>query len=560
MRLNKTLFSTCLSLAAISCLIPSCTPYRENADFCAQREINVRFDIDDLYDCTCVPDHPVTLTDAIELALANNLDVRLQYFEAAVQCETFRQDQLKELGQLNAFGEVSHRNRNTGSFSQSLTNQPPAPPSISSEQDNKTAHLWWMWNTLDFGLAYYQARQDLDKLEIIKQRQLRARQNLVLDVTRAFYRASVAGRAVSQAETLIATLKERQSKLQREVTERTVSEMRGLSEQDRIIDLEIKLYAFRNEYRSALTELEALMGIPPSCPIVLAEIAMGDVPELAMEICELEYEALTNRPELIGQDFQVAIDIDEIRASILQMYPGVGLFGGYNYDHNKFLLFHNWWNIGVHATLDLLSLPSKQATVCKNWYQRWLDERTRLSMSMGVLTQVHLAFINVEETRQQYRLARNMYSIKQRKHSLSQSMSDAGQLSPDDVVQYNAEALFAELEAFKAYGNLQVALEQLSNAIGRTLRFSTLDVSCSLWDVRQPCDPALWMECDTEAPVEGPAFLELLVPGREQLEVESMQVNVKANADQYDQSTKQPSEAPGESDFILPPIDAPKEK
>ncbi len=503
--LKKGLFTTCVSLAAIGILMPSCMPQRDH-DFCEVREINAHWDIEDLYECTCVPDHPITLKEAIELALENNLDVRLQYYEAAVQCETFRQDALKELGQLNAFGEVSHRNRNTGSFSQSLTNQPPAPPSISSEQDSKVAHLWFVWNALDFGLAYYQSRQDLDKLEIIKQRQLRARQNLVLDVTRAYYRASVAGRAVHQAERLIGTLKERHEAVGREVSERTVSEMRGLAEQDRIIDLEIKLYAFRNEYRSALTELEALMGIPPSCLVELAGFDLMDVPEIAVELCALEYEALTNRPELIGQDFQVNIDIDEIHKSILNMYPGVGIFGGYNHDSNKFLLFHNWWNIGVHATIDLLSLPSKQATLCKNWYQRWLDERTRLSMSMGVLTQVHLAFINVEETREQYRLAREMFRVKSRKFDLANTMIEAGQLNEDDVIQYDAEALFADLEAFKAFGNLQVAFEQLSNAIGRTLRFSELDVGGALWDVRQPCDPALWMEVETQEPVEPSAF------------------------------------------------------
>ncbi len=491
---SKTLLSTCIAITGLATLIPSCAPYRQNCDYCEIREMGAWADINEIYEETCIPDHPVTLEDAICIALKYNLDVRLQWLEAAVQSEVFRADQLKELGQLTAFGEVKHRNRNTGSYSQSLTAQPPAPPSISSEQDSKVAELQWMWNTLDFGIAYFQARQDADKLHIIKQRQLRARQNLVLDVTRAFYRANVARRAVSQAEGLIGTLKERQGTVRKEVSERAVSEMNGLTEQDRIIDLEIKLYAFRNEYRSALTELEGLMGIPPSCPIVLADIALEDVPELNVDICQLEMDALMYRPELIGQDFQIASDLDEIKSSILQMYPGVALFGGYNYDRNKFLLFHNWWSVGIHAAIDLLSLPSKQATVCKNWFQRWLDERTRLSMSMGVLTQVHLAFINVEETREQYRLTREMYSVKGRKHTLSEKMAEAGQMNPDDVIQYHAESLFAELEAFKAYGNLQVALEQLSNAVGRTLEFSTADIGCELWDVREPCDSRLWID------------------------------------------------------------------
>lgn len=487
------LFVTLLGLIAT----PSCLPHRMCPDACVIRENNANTDLEEIYEESCLPDHPVTLAEAIQIALDNNLDVRLQQLELAVQCETYMQDMLREIGQLNAFTELRHRNRNTGSSSQSLTNQPPAPPSISSEQDSRVAELHYVFNILDYGLAYYQARQDLDRYQILRQRHLRARQNLVLDVFRAYYRAAVAKRAVDRAENLIADLKKRQAMIQSEVTERAVSELRGLTQEDRIVDIEIKLYAFRNEYRSAMAELQALMGIPPSSQMEIVALVLDNVEIPKVDISDLEWEALTHRPELFGQDFQVWSDMDEIRRSIINMYPSVALFGGYNHDSNKFLLYHNWWTIGIRAAWDLLSLPSKQHTIYKAWYQRWLSEKTRLSMSMGVLTQVHLAYINVEEALEQYQLAREMQSIKGRKYDLSMKMEEAGQFHSDEVMDFEADALFAELQAYKAYANLQIALEQLGNATGRTLRYSEADIGYQIIEVRQYCDSGLWIDCET---------------------------------------------------------------
>ncbi|MDP1834409.1 MAG: TolC family protein [Chlamydiales bacterium] len=493
------LYLTLLGLVATQ----GCLPHRMCQDPCTVREANANTDIEEIYSESCLPDHAITLTEAIQIALENNLDVRLQQLELSVQCETYMQDMLREIGQLNAFGEVKHRNRNTGSSSQSLTAQPPAPPSISSEQDTRVFELHYVFNILDYGLAYYQARQDLDRYQILRQRHLRARQNLVLDVFRSYYRAAVARKAVIRAESLIGDLKHRQELIQSEVSERAVSELRGLTQEDRIVDIEIKLFAFRNEYRSAMAELQALMGVPPGCPMELAEINLEEVSVPKIDICELEYEALLHRPELFGQDFQVWSDMDEIRRSIINMYPSVALFGGYNHDDNKFLLYNNWWTVGVRATLDLLSIPSKKHTVYKAWYQRWLSEKTRLSMSMGVLTQVHLAFINVEETMEQYQLAREMQSIKGRKYDLSIRMEEAGQFHGDEVMDFEADALFAELQAYKAYANLQIALEQLSNSVGRSLRFSAPDIGCQIYDVRQGCDNVLWTEYDTAQELGG---------------------------------------------------------
>ncbi len=462
------------------------------ADYCCKRDFHAYFDLEDLYDHMPCIDHPLGLEEILEIALEYNLDVRLQELEQAAQCEAIAAERLKQLGRFNVYGELKNRNRNTGSSSDSLTDRPPAPPSYSSEQDTKRADLTYVWSALDFGLSYYQTRQETNGALILKQRHLRARQNLILDVYRAYYRAVVARRAMSKSEDLITSLRERLTHVERQVQERTVSEMRGLLQKDRIIDVEIRLYAFENEYRSAMAELQALMGMPPSCPIELAAIEFEplDIPEL--DVCDLEWQALTHRPELLSQDMQVCVDADEVRTSILEMYPNVSLFGGYNHDANKFLVFSNWLSIGARLSYDLLSLPSKQHRITQNRWKHWLTKETRLSMSVGVMTQVHLAYINVQETLTQFRLAKELDDVKNRMWELSIKYEEAGQFDPEDVSDHEIEALFAELNAYKAYANVHVALEQLGNTVGRSLMFTDIDLGCHLWDVRQGCDRQLY--------------------------------------------------------------------
>ena len=165
----------------------------------ARREANALRDLSILLDNSELPCEKLTLADVIEIALKKNVDLQVKAFEYAVQYEASTGECLKMLPNLIANGEWYYRNRNTGSFSESLlAGVPPAPPSISSEQHEARTDLTISWNLLDFGLAYFRSRQERNKAYVLQLEYERLRQNLIVDITRQYWKAIAARKAMEE--------------------------------------------------------------------------------------------------------------------------------------------------------------------------------------------------------------------------------------------------------------------------------------------------------------------------------------------------------------------------
>lgn len=461
------------SLALLACLLlAGCSATLKK--FREERQLLAEYDHGYLKDHhSPIFDKPLTLDDILTIAMRYNLDVQIQQIEYAVASKAKVAEMLKMLPALTLSGEQSSRNKNTAYSSKSLATGITGPPAISSETSVHKFDFTAIWGIIDFGMAFYNSHQEKNRGFILLQRHERARQNLILDITKAYYRALWSRNAKEKAEALIAELEVEGRKIQEQIERQVISESKGLANRTRLVELRIKLQAFENEHQSALTELMGLMGIVknPEQRLVIADTPFEEIHTEIPSIDELELIALKTRPELLSQDIQVAVDRDEVRKAILQLFPNAQIFGGFYHDGNKYLLFNNWYLIGARASEDLLSIPSKAANVSRYKYQHVVSARTRLSISMGIITQVHLAHINVMETLAQYKLAQELYLIKRKMWEVGKMYLAAGRANPSEVLDLQAEMLFAEVNAKKSFGDARIALEQLGNAVGEPKRF-----------------------------------------------------------------------------------------
>ncbi|MEM1282235.1 MAG: TolC family protein [Chlamydiota bacterium] len=466
-----------ITIGAVVAVLSSCmSPYPPNYEHC--RNVNADSDLTRIRNNVELNQTvSYSLNDVIDISLRHNLDVRLQRLEETVQCKETWAEALRMLPAIEANGDLSYRNENTAYTSEVIGNTTPIlisrtnAPTISSEQTTRRFDIAAIFNILDFGLTYYKTRQEANKGLMLRQRHLRARQNLILDIYKAYYRTIVAKRAVDKSQKLISLLSAREETIEKQISQQVIPELEGLLNKDRLVEMKIRLLAYENEHRSAMTELLGLMGAGSHCHIELEDPGLASIDVQKEYICDLENQALRYRPELMSQDIQICIDADEVRRSMLRMFPDIAPYYGYYHDGNKFLVFNNWLGVGIRASYDLLSLPSKCKELSKNKYQKMLNRHVRLSMSMGVITQVNLAYINVEESVAQYELANELMDVKSRLWKLAESNRLSGQVSDAYVLDTQIEALFAEVNAHKAYGNVQIALEQLANAIGRPQYF-----------------------------------------------------------------------------------------
>ncbi len=139
---------------------------------------------------------PLSMEDAIARALKYNYDHRLALMESAFHNQQLTAASLAMLPKLAANAGYTHRANDAASSSISYeTRKETLEPSLSSERDKRTADLTLTWTVLDFGLSYFQASQQADRLLIMQERKRRVVNNIVKEVIGAYWKALTADKA-----------------------------------------------------------------------------------------------------------------------------------------------------------------------------------------------------------------------------------------------------------------------------------------------------------------------------------------------------------------------------
>lgn len=467
---KKYISKTAMMLAATT-LMTSCNCPDYNS-MCCDRQRNSQMDQDWLYSNIDLPNRPLTLDDLVEIAMQRNLNLLVKDQEYQIQQEVASRARFRMLPSIKFNFEESGRNENTASFSQSLQpGVPPAPLSISSDQHIQRWDMNLVFNLLDFGLSYFRHRQECDRTMIAQLEYQRLKQNVVVDVTRQFWKGVAAKMAMQQSTGLIDKSELQQNNLRRQMESKVISEIQGLRNENQLINIHAQLQGYEKDYHSSIYELAILMGMPPSVDFELAGVTELETNAVIGNLEELEQFALLNRPELFSADLDYKIRTDEVRAAILQMFPGVELFGGPYHDSNSFLLFNNWLAAGVRATWNLLDAPGFAQEKIIGDSRKILARKNRLQLSIGIMSQVHLAYHVYQDNLQSYMLAKDLESVNRRLLLAAQNEQKQGKLHEADIIKYEAELLFSAINTLKSYGEMENALEQLNNSLGMPLYF-----------------------------------------------------------------------------------------
>lgn len=446
-----------------------------------QREVrfeNSQKDMNELNSKIRLPERDLQLEDFLAYALNRNLDLMGLRMEYDIQQEVLTGQKLGMLPGLTYNAELSRRSHESGSTSKSLiTGLQSNNPSTSSEQMTNRKDLSFAWSLVDFGVSYYRSRQEFSRGLILQERYKRLRQNLVLDVIQAYWKAVISQKAAKGAESIVNLAKERQESLKRQIESQTISEIQGLENEERLIEMQIRLQTFQSDLESAKSELASLLGLPPGVAFNIAEADLQDpkLPDLIIE--DLEETALLSRPELYIQDLEKRVAADEVKAAMVSMFPNAQLFANGVYDRNKFLVQKTWYTMGARAAYDLLAIP-RYKKLHKIAEQRLdMTERGRLSISVGVLAQVHLAYLAYLNTISQHALSNDLYSVKTRLLDAVKKGERLGQFGGAELLRLEAEALFAKVNAVTAYAEMQIALERVNNSIGKSLFYSHIKLA-----------------------------------------------------------------------------------
>ncbi|WP_206951259.1 TolC family protein [Trinickia acidisoli] len=410
---------------------------------------------------------PVTLDDAMARAIRYNLDHRLKMMEEALAQKQLDLANFDMLPKLTAQAGYTNRSNPLASSSEGLlTNTQVVPPAFSTDENDRTADLTFSWNVLDFGVSYFEAKEQADRVLVVEQRRRKVVQLMMQQVREAYWEAAGAQRLEGQIGPLLTQAKQALEESRQSQLEGLRSPLDTLGYQHALLDIMRQLEAVRDQLEEAKPRLASLMNIAPGTDFTLAPPQGFAVPTFGMPMNQMEETALERRPELVEADYNERISVNEAHKAIAKLLPGIEFQLGGHYDSNSFLYYHFWRAAGVNVSWNLLNLLNEKNIRGQADAQREVAHAQRLALSMAVLTQVHVASADLAAKQRQFDLFKQLNDVDAQilQHTHNATIANAqGKL---EEIRAATSAMMSELRLYQSYGELESAYGQLLATLG----------------------------------------------------------------------------------------------
>lgn len=414
---------------------------------------------------------PLSFPDVVARVMKYNLDFRLRMMEA-----TLAQRRL-DVGNWDMWprmlANAGWLTRNNDSGGRSIGIEPPRQETLidssSQEKTRRVGGLEFSWNLLDFGVSYYRARALADQSLIAEERKRKVLQNLMQDARIAYWRALGAQRLSDKINDLmkrgnIALARARQIEQQG-----LLPQAQALAYQRALLDSTTLLQIRRQDLEIAKAELAALMNLPPAAQFRLVDTAEPELPPLPADLAKLEDLAMKQRPELREEDYRRRISASDTRRAIVSALPNLSFNLGYQYDSNRFLYNQSWAEAGLRFSSDLIRLMSIGTIKRAGKAQLDVDDTRRLAQAMAILTQVRVAALRYNLSRDELSTMSASAQVDQRLANFARASASSRVDSELELIRTEARALLSAYQRQIAYANAQAAWGRLYNSIGLDL-------------------------------------------------------------------------------------------
>lgn len=317
------------------------------------------------------------------------------------------------------------------------------------------ADLKLSWNLLDISSLYYQ--NNLAAPEIAAQEQSRKAINNILQEARSLYWKALAAQRLipvidDMNEYLVRVVDELNARSNEMMKEGKTPSTNLLLKKRKYLESIQQLAALRKKFDTAQAEFAGFLGFYPSTEIKMAGAEYGNfaIPSMRAKIQQLEWLALTNRPELRAFDnitdkseLELVIkDFDDVNNSDYRQDP--------NYYNRKWSKESNDLAMTVFEDVRYPGVST-------------YNSLARQRMTNIVLNQVYLAWAMYQSAVEEYLL--NM-SVATTSEDIAEDITD--KQGSDKAVSHleSAKAIIDEAQAFLAYIDVQEAIGKLYASIG----------------------------------------------------------------------------------------------
>lgn len=412
---------------------------------------------------------PLTLEQALARGLKYNLGRRAKMMEEALalnQLDVSKYDMLPSL--VAKAGYASRSNDHINLSRDAVTGQPSSSRFISQDRSHEVAELGLTWNILDFGLGYYGAQQQANRVLIASERRRKAMHLLIQDVRTAFWRAASAQKLRGDVQTTIATAQEALKDSEKAAQERVRNPLDALRYQRQLLENLRLLEAINQELFSAQVELASLVNAPLGTVIQIAEadLESGDASVLNFPVQRLEEAALMQNADLREQHYNAKIAVLETHKTLVRLFPTLSLNYAVKYDSDSYLLNRNWNEAGIQLSFNLFNLMTAPTQIKLADAGVALADQRRMATQLTVLTQVHLARLQLLNAKSQFARADTIYKVDQKIAEIGRNRESAQAQSKLERVSNDTAGILSLLRRYQAMAQVEKIEGQLLANLG----------------------------------------------------------------------------------------------
>ncbi|MDB9711248.1 TolC family protein [Candidatus Pelagibacter ubique] len=412
----------------------------------------------------------IDLYTAIALAIKNNKELKVKLLENALANRQIDKIKFEMLPSLAANAGYSSSNKYKTTTSANISTKDTAGAmgedySTSSEKSIANQDIGFTWNALDFGLSYIKAGQSNNRYLISDEAEKKASHNIVREVIRTYWNSLSAEKLIKKYDPLLIEVDAALNDSQKIEELLLIKPMDALLYQKELLDIQRALQTQKQSFVDAKIQLGTLMGLLPNQKFKIVD-TNEPLTILDMTLDGMEEHALIHRPELIENHYEERISVQQTKAGIISLLPGLNFNAAWTSSSNDYLMNKTNFEYGSTLGANLLNVFSYPKIKKINETNLQIIKEQRLALSMAVLSQVHLSNIDYQMALEEYATADRYYDVSKKITAQVKNAQKIARFGNLELIRERASLLVAELRFDIAYTKLQHAIGQIYTSVG----------------------------------------------------------------------------------------------
>ena len=412
----------------------------------------------------------LTLPEAVARGLKYNLDYRSKMMEQAIAIGSYELSNYDMLPKVLANAGYNYRNNYfVTNATNSVTGAPSlSDPFISSAKDYGTLGLNLNWSLLDFGVSYFNARQNADRILVAAEKRRRTMHVLIQDIQTAYLRAAAAQKLKGDLIKTITDANEALKNSKKVESDGLKTPLEALRYQKSLLDNVKILETIDQELATAKVELNQLINLPANANFKLEDPDKILPPNAYTNIDPKEFEvrALMYNADLNESIYNARIAVEETRKSLLKLLPGLTFNIGPQTTNNNYWINKNWVEGAANISFNLWNLLTAPTAIKLAGQNEDLAQQKRMMVQMAVVSQVHLAKMGLDNSLQLYRRSADIDTVDSKIAKLTADKEKEGAASKAERVAADASAIVSKLRKYQALSQLFAASGKMQATAG----------------------------------------------------------------------------------------------